>query len=121
MVRPSQFRHPYILPAVKITGAPSNSSMDIRQPQQLPTLPVLNSLVKIQETEEVSSIVSSGTSGEKSFEVTRLSKATDKETAKEGKSDYGGSTALNLSDDDEDFLDLLVDTLEGEFDPNLLL
>lgn len=106
---------------MKITGATSNSSMDTQQRQQLPTLPVLNSLVKIQETEEVCSIVSSGTSGEKSSEVACLSEAADKEKEKEGKSSCGGSTALDLSDDDEDFLDLLVDTFEGEFDPNLLL
>mmetsp|Transcript_2881 Transcript_2881/g.4978 ORF Transcript_2881/g.4978 Transcript_2881/m.4978 type:complete len:101 (-) Transcript_2881:213-515(-) len=32
-----------------------------------------------------------------------------------------GSSGSETSDNDEDFLDLLVDTLDGEFDPNLLL
>lgn len=45
-------------------------------------------------------------------EITELSQANDITTS---------DSSSPESSDDEDFLDLLVDTLDGEFDPELLI
>merc|ERR1712008_337525 len=113
--------------AVKITGANSDSSLDhIKQQQQVSVLPVCDSLVKDREGQEVDSIVRSGTPEEAPVEVNTF--ATNQNEMQEsvecvpGKDNVftsEGSDASYLDDIDGDFLDLLVDTLDGEFDPNL--
>jgi len=106
---------------VKITGVTSDSSSDDTRWQQLPILSVSDSFVKTLESEDVSSTVSSDTSDENPVKVACLNKATCPEITEEGESVCEGASDLGLSDEDQDFLDLLVDTLDGEFDPNLLL
>jgi len=106
---------------VKITGVTSDSSLDDTRRQQLPILSVSDSFVKTLESEDVSSTVDSDSSDENLVKVTCLNKATYPETTGEGESVCEGGCDLGLSDEDQDFLDLLVDTLDGEFDPNLLL
>lgn len=108
---------------MKITGAISDSSTDDTQQQQHSLLSVLNSFAKTEEVEEVGSIVSNDTIDETAVEVARLNEATDEEKSQDVLvSSAQGNTDSDLSDeDDDDFLDLLVDTLDTDFDPNLLL
>jgi len=77
--------------------------------------------VKIQETNEGGSAASSDHFN-KSVEVERFSinQATHQENI-EAEEPCDGSTNRSLSDEDEDFLDMLVDTLDEGFDPSLLL
>ena len=125
------FRQTLNLPAVKITGADSDlSSANIKQ-QQLSGLPMCDSMVTNKTSEEVDNIAaSSGTPDEASVEAVSLNEMKDLDKTPElvdfvltadDLSTLGGSSASDTSDDDEDFLDLLVDSLDGEFDPNLLL
>eukprot|EP00579_Thalassiosira_antarctica_P015133 CAMPEP_0201944784 /NCGR_PEP_ID=MMETSP0903-20130614/53571_1 /ASSEMBLY_ACC=CAM_ASM_000552 /TAXON_ID=420261 /ORGANISM="Thalassiosira antarctica, Strain CCMP982" /LENGTH=403 /DNA_ID=CAMNT_0048487839 /DNA_START=133 /DNA_END=1345 /DNA_ORIENTATION=- len=121
---------PLNLQAVKITGADSDSSTDNIKQQQLSGLPMCDSMVKNKTSEEVDSIAaSSGTPDEASVEAVSLNEMKDLDKTPElvdfvltadDLSTLGGSSASDTSDD-EDFLDLLVDSLDGEFDPNLLL
>lgn len=108
---------------MKITGAISDSSTDDTQQQQHSLLSVLNSFAKTEEVEEVGSIVSNDTIDETAVEVARLNEATEEEKSQDVLvSSAQGNTDSDLSDeDDDDFLDLLVDTLDADFDPNLLL
>lgn len=90
-----------------------------------------DSMVTNKTSEEVDNIAaSSGTPDETSVEAVSLNEMKDLDKTPElvdfvltadDLSTLGGSSASDTSDDDEDFLDLLVDSLDGEFDPNLLL
>lgn len=119
MVLPSQFRRLYILPAVKITGATSDSPTDIAQ-QQLPLLPVLDSFVMTEGVEEAGITVNKGTACEEVVEEVCMDSGTDDEKTQDAVSAPQGNLDLE-SDEDGEFLDLLVDTLDTEFDPSLLL
>ena len=120
------FRQPKLLPAVK-TGANFESSTDNLKQSQLPTLPMRDPLVKIKEGEQtVGHVLSSGSSEEVPTEaaaiVTQSSNLMEKEEGKDDVLTIWGSSS-DTSDDDEDFLDLLADTLDVEFafDPDLVL
>mmetsp|Transcript_1148 Transcript_1148/g.2407 ORF Transcript_1148/g.2407 Transcript_1148/m.2407 type:complete len:91 (-) Transcript_1148:177-449(-) len=88
-----------------------------------------DSLVKNKESEEVGSVVSSGSGDEASSEAEAAAnevanqettlKAVDFDVTVDVSTLESGS--LESSDDDTDFLDLLVDSLDGEFDPDLLI
>jgi len=106
---------------VKITGATSDSLTEDIDQQQLPTLPVLDSFVKSKEMGEVGSIESTSTPTEKLVDVACMNEAKDQDETEDGLFAHELSSAFGLSDEDVDFLDVLVDTLDGEFDPNLLL
>jgi hypothetical protein len=114
---------------VKITGANFNSSSGCNeQQQQLTGLLMCNSEVKNKEGVEDGSVLSSGSPDDASvsggaFAVNTLM---GQETAQVVGYSNDGTVHLesgtpDISDDDEDFLDLLVDTLDGDFDPNLLI
>ena len=110
------------------SGANFDSSLDktvIKQHQQqertqLSGLPTCDSTVKDKKGEDV---VNSSTPDVMSVEATNTvndvmnhqgnSKDDDPPTLE--------SSSPESSDDDEDFLDLLVDTLDGEFDPQLMI
>lgn len=110
------------------SGANFDSSLDktvIKQPQQQERaqpsgLPTCDSTVKDMRGEEV---VNSSTPDAMSVEATNTvndvmihqgnNKDDDPPTLE--------SSSPESSDDDEDFLDLLVDTLDGEFDPQLMI
>lgn len=110
------------------SGANFDSSLDktvIKQPQQQERtqpsgLPTCDSTVKDKRGEEV---VNSSTPDAMSVEATNTvndvmihqgnNKDDDPPTLE--------SSSSESSDDDEDFLDLLVDTLDGEFDPQLMI
>lgn len=87
----------------------------------VPALPTSDPSVEAKEEEEIKVNVVGGVARENDC-VASWDRA--KETPKEGSAESvssGGNTSFESSDDDQDFLDLLVDTLDGEFDPNLLL
>jgi len=84
-------------------------------------------LVKIKEGEQtVGNVLSSGSSEEVPTEaagtVTQSSNLMETEEGKDGVLTTWGNSS-DTSDDDEDFLDLLADTLDVEFafDPDLVL
>ena len=106
---------------MKIPSATADSPADDAQQQQLPPLPVLDSFVTIEKTEEFGGHVSSRTADVTSCEAAGLTAGTDQEKAKEGAFARRGSSASDLSEGDEEFTDLLIDTLDVEFDPRLLL
>lgn len=64
-----------------------------------------------------------GTPDEASVEATEATATTDQDKAQDYASALESDTSTDSSSDDDDgsFLDLLVDTLDGEFDPDLLL
>mmetsp|Transcript_1374 Transcript_1374/g.3023 ORF Transcript_1374/g.3023 Transcript_1374/m.3023 type:complete len:358 (-) Transcript_1374:184-1257(-) len=126
--------------AVKITGATNfDSSVErVEQQQQQPTgLPLCDSLEKNKEMVEVGSVVSSGlvdvdssvssgTPDALSVDVT-LTAETNQEQNQEmtdvtlnpdnaSTLDLDPMLSIDPINDDEDLLDLLVDTLDGEFD-----
>lgn len=109
---------------MKITGAPSDSpaeSQDGEQRQPLPGLPACDPQVKKEEErEEVGSVASTATISEEASAKTEEASLehVELDLAKQGDV---SSLESPSSDDDEDFLDLLVDTLEGDFDPDLLI
>ena len=93
----------------------------------VPALPTSDPFVEAKEEEEVKVKVAGGVARENdcvaSWDGAKEGDERDA-TPKEGSAESvssGGNTSPESSDDDEDFLDLLVDTLDGEFDPNLLL
>jgi len=125
---------------VKITGATNfDSSVErVEQQQQQPTgLPLCDSLEKNKEMVEVGSVVSSGlvdvdssvssgTPDALSVDVT-LTAETNQEQNQEmtdvtlnpdnaSTLDLDPMLSIDPINDDEDLLDLLVDTLDGEFD-----
>lgn len=106
---------------MKITGAPSDSPTDDTQQQQLPTLRMLNSFVTIEEKEEAGRGVSSETSNEKLVKVASLNEAPDQNEVLVGVHACEGSSVLKLRDEDEGFLDVLVDAFDADFDFNMLL
>jgi len=120
MVHPSQVRNLNILPAVKITGAPSDSPTDDTQQQQLP-IPMFNSFVAVEEGKEAVSSVSSETPYEGSVKVVPMHKALDQGEVLDRVDACGRGSDSELSDEAEALLDLLVDTLDTEFDPDMLL
>lgn len=89
-----------------------------------------NSLVKNKEGEEVGSILGGGTRVEAPTEAQACA---DEVVYQEMSLEAGNSDSTEVdmsildssspesSDDDIDFLDLLVDSLDGEFDPDLLI
>mmetsp|Transcript_31058 Transcript_31058/g.59002 ORF Transcript_31058/g.59002 Transcript_31058/m.59002 type:complete len:374 (-) Transcript_31058:377-1498(-) len=118
--------------AVKITGATKIDSSSIvteqvEQQQKQPTgLPACDSSEKNKEMMvEVGSIASSGTTTPDvtSVEVTPVTevKEHDQTQVADGVLAQDNMPALDDSMNDADLLDLLVDTLDGEFDPNLLV
>ena len=110
------------------SGANFYSSLDktvIKQPQQQERaqpsgLPTCDSTVKDKRGEEV---VNSSTPDAMSVEATN--KVNDVMIHQGNNKDDDPptleSSSSESSDDDEDFLDLLVDTLDGEFDPQLMI
>lgn len=68
-----------------------------------------------------------GTPNEASVEATEATATTDQDKAQdyasalESDTSTDSNTDSSSDDDDGSFLDLLVDTLDGEFDPDLLL
>jgi len=108
----------YTLPAVKIPGASSHSSSDSQQ-QQLPVPPQLDSLAKPEAMDMKCGTASGSTLGE--VHAGKATNDTGLDMAKEEISKVDEGSALDLSDEDEDFLDLLVDTFDMEFDPTLQL
>jgi len=118
---------------VKITGATKIDSSSIvteqvEQQQKQPTgLPACDSSEKNKEMMvEVGSIASSGTTtpDATSVEVTPVTGVMEHDQTQEvadGVLAQDNMPALDDSMNDADLLDLLVDTLDGEFDPNLLV
>ena len=110
------------------SGANFDSSLDktvIKQHQQQEKaqpsgLPTCDSMVKDKKGEEV---VNSSTPDAMSVEATN--KVNDVMIHQGNNKDDDPptleSSSSESSDDDEDFLDLLVDTLDGEFDPQLMI
>jgi len=114
---------------VKITGANLNSSHGRNEQQQLTGLLVCNSEVTNKEGVEAGSNVSSGSpddvfvdggsivvntlmEGQEIAQVVGCSESTGAAHSQSGTAE---------TSEEEDFLDLLVDTLDGDFDPNLLI
>jgi len=78
--------------------------------------------------EEGWSVASSGSPDDTSVEGMAVGVNTLMDQEKTEVIDYSGdgptlleNSTLDSSEGDEDFLDLLVDTLDGDFDPNLLI
>lgn len=136
----SLFGQPKSLPAVKITGANFDSSTDLKQStqQQLPGLPLCNSSAKNEMEGEVAGgpVLSGGTPEEASVEaagsanqgldqdkITLTAMDCDLTKIEPTKVDVSSLESISpeTSDDDGDFLDLLVDTLDCDFDPELLI
>ena len=115
-------RQPIILPAVK-SGALFDSmdktivnNQQEQEKVQLSGLPTCDSTVTKTEKKE-DTMNSSGSTPDidtmsVEAEITVLSQVNDITTS---------DSSSTESTDDEDFLDLLVDTLDGEFDPELLI
>lgn len=122
---------------MKITGATnSDSSVERVEQQQQPTgLPLCDSLEKNKETVEVGSIVSSGffevdstvssgTPDAVSVDVApagemnqqQMQQSTDATMTQYNASTLDPMLSIDPISDDVDLLDLLVDTLDGEFD-----
>jgi len=116
---------------VKITGATKIDSSSVvehvEQQQKQPTgLPVCDSLEKNkEEMVEVGSIANGGTSPDAApVEVTPVTEVMEQDQTQEVMDVVLAQDNLSTLDDsmnDADLLDLLVDTLDGEFDPNLLI
>ena len=94
--------------------------------QQIPGLPVCYPQVMNKGGEDMEGV--EGTPGEASVGATQEAMATkdqekaqDYASALESDTSTDSSTDSSSDDDDGSFLDLLVDTLDGEFDPDLLL
>lgn len=111
------------------SGANFDSSLDktvIKQHRQqekaqLSGLPMCDSTVKDKKGEEV---VIDSTPDVISVEATNTVNDVMNHRGKNNKYDDPPtleSSSPESSDDDEDFLDLLVDTLDGEFDPQLMI
>ena len=131
------------LPAVKITGANFDSSskdIDLKQQQQkeeekqLPALPKCDPLVTTKEVDGMASggsVVSDGgasevvpteaTKGAMTQGTMNQAPKTTEDVAALSVDPSPPTCSPESSDDDGDFLDLLVDTLDGEFDPELLI
>lgn len=117
---------------MKTTGANFDSSMDNLKQQQLSGLPMSSPLVKNKESEEVGSMVDSDSQDEASSEAQASVNANELKNQETSVKAVGlDTTGMEVptleccspesSDDDIDFLDLLVDSLDGEFDPDLLI
>lgn len=117
---------------MKITGAKFDSSKDNAQQQQQPSgLPMCDSTVTNKEGEGIGSTVPSDAPDEALVEaVSSVTEAIGREDTQVAADceviNVGDVTTLeggmpDSSDDDVDFLDLLVDSLDGEFDPELLI
>jgi len=115
---------------VKITGATKIDSSSIiehvvKQQQKQPTgLPLCDSMEKDkEEMVEVGSIASNDTaldavSGEPVTEIIEQDQTQD---VTDVMLNQDNVSTLDDSMNDADLLDLLVDTFDGEFDPNLLI
>lgn len=123
---------------MKITGANSDTSTDnTKQQQQLSRIPMCDPLVNDKKSEEVGSITNGDTTEEVPIDMTdvvSISVASVNKIEHEGKnSEELESPVTNGNEskrdrnipselgDDKDFLDLLVDTLDGDFDLDLLI
>jgi len=123
---------------VKITGANSDASTDnTKQQQQLSRISMCDPLVKDKESEEVGSIINGDTTEVAPIDMTEvvsIDMTSVNEMVYEGKNPEGLDSPVtngneskpdrNIASelgDDGDFLDLLVDTLDGEFDLDLLI
>lgn len=113
-----------LLPAVK-TGANFDSSTDNLKQPQLPSLPTCDPLVKTKEGEEaLGTVLSSGGPEEAPIEMATIAtQALNQVETVDAKDDVPifESSSPESSHVDEDFLDLLVNTLDGDFDPDLLI
>ena len=123
----SSFRQHLKLPAVKSGALFESSDMDKtvkqhEQGMQLAGLPMCNSTVMNKGDGKV--VDSSSTPGFKSVEAVAgnevLNHQDSTSTLETSLSESSESNSFESSDGD-DFLDLLVDTLDGEFDPELLI
>jgi hypothetical protein len=103
--------------ATTLADAQGNGDEEQAPRQQPPTLPQVDP--KAQD-EEVENEVQSADGGATAHDE---SKAEIGEASDDGSSDatFLPESPSSESGDDEDFLDLLVDTLDGDFDPNLLI
>lgn len=117
---------------MKITGANFDSPKDNLKQEQLSALPKCNLSAKINEVGMVAgnAVSDSGALEEVPMEAaTAATLALDPfQTAEVALSQVASeevpmleSSSPESTDDDGDFLDLLVDTLDGEFDPELLI
>jgi len=119
---------------VKITGANSITSADnVKQQQQSSGLPARDSSAKNEGAGEgVVTTVSANTATGAVVEVTSSNQdGSACESGCEGAESIlaeddafimEGTTALSgMSNGNDDYLDLLVDALDGDFDPNLLI
>lgn len=79
----------------------------------------MDSLAKTKAMDLVCSTVSGSTLGE--VPAGKARNYADQQEVKGRMSMVVEGSALDFSDDDEDFLNLLEDTLDVEFDPNLQL
>ena len=96
-------------------GSDSGNGKQVQQ-GQVPGLPTRNSQVKDKEGGEGEEVASDDKVGMKVTQGTvgmAQAKIVDDVSSLESDTPH--------SSDDEDFLDLLVDTLDGEFDPELLI
>lgn len=106
---------------MKITGAPSDSSTVDTQRRQVLALPVLESFEKVKGEGEVGGVVSTGTPDETLVEAVQMAEHKDSERINDGVGACGSSNDSSLTEEDGEFLDLLCDTLEKDFNPDLLL
>jgi len=111
---------------VKITGADSSLADAVEQ-QQPPVVPTCNPVAKNKEADEEGGSVSSSVAQEGGLnEMTakneaEIHDAMDPIAIKDMAHPPQAVVTPESSEDDGDLLDLLVDTLDGEFDPNLLI
>lgn len=98
--------------------------------QQLSGLPACNPVVEGEKGGEIEGMASCGVQDGVSIEAASLKDEKDKEQMEEvpdpplvacATPSFNELISQDSSTDDADLLDLLVDTLDGEFDPNLLI
>jgi len=116
---------------VKITGVSNQgSSAESVEPQQLSGLPARDPVAEGEKVGEIEGMASCGVQDGLSIEVASLKDKKDEEQVEEvvhpplvagAAPIFSESISHDSSNDDADLLDLLVDTLDGEFDPNLLI
>ena len=115
------------LPAVKIAGANFDSSAgemtERRGGQHLPCFPTTcDSKARAGGGDEVGGLVTSGRVIREGAAPAEPSALADRDTTPHVVRTSGEISSSESSDDDgEDFLDLLVDTLAGDFDPDLFI
>lgn len=116
---------------MKITGVSNQgSSAESVERQQLSGLPACDPVAEGEKAGEIEGMASCGAQDGVSIEAASLKDKKDEEQVGEvahpplvegATPIFSESILHDSSNDDADLLDLLVDTLDGEFDPNLLI